>query len=182
MLVAAGTGAVAPRQNTPGMEGVDDFGAVQARYRLCGCRAWCSIDRERIFSKGDLGNLQQRGLLTLVGDLAFHRDLGVNAHGWWVLPSSHPLQGMEAQSTGCSGTGFYCYNTNVATYLSKTGNNPKSKGIWISKQASVSAQECCKSRISWIPFLNNLISLFIYIYTQYSKNPTSGAQDEVYFP
>lgn len=108
--------------------------------------------------------MQQRGLLTLVGDLAFRRHLGVNAHGWWILPSSHHLQGMEAQSTGRSGTGFYCYNTNVATYLSKTGNNPKSKGIWISKQASVSAQECCKSRISWIPFLNNLISLFIYIY------------------
>lgn len=168
-MLAAGTGAVAPSQNTPGMEGMDDFGAVQARYRLCGRRAWCSVDRERIFGKGGLGNSHQMGLLTLVGDAASRSDLGVNAHGWWVLPSSHALQGMEAQSTGCSGTGFRCYNTNVATYLSKTGNNPKSKDIWISEQASVSAQECCKSRISWIPFFNNLMSLYIYAVL---KNPT----------
>lgn len=86
-------------------------------------------------------------------------------------PSSSALQGMEAQSSGCSVAGFHGHSTTVATDLFRTGNNPKSKDIQIREQTWVSAQECCKSRIIWIPFLNNLISFYIYT-TQY----------EIYFP
>lgn len=63
---------------------------VQGRCSLHGCRAWCSVDRERVFSKGGLANLLQMGPLALAGDPASCKDLVVNALGWWVLPAPVP--------------------------------------------------------------------------------------------
>jgi len=127
--------------------------------------------------RGSLGNSHRIGLhaLTLAGDLASRRGLRVNALGWWVLLSSGALQGR-----GCAVARFHGCNTTVATDLFKTRNNPKFEDIQIREQTGVSAQECCRSRIIWIPFFNSLISL--YIYTQYSKILQNGAQYEIYFP